>query len=96
MKVFMTKNINDGHLTQNIGRIVEFEGFALKSDGPSTDHVTLCQKVAARYRLPKNEVISYGNRYYWRYANGGVEVCPVRVIDEDNFDSIKRVISKLF
>jgi hypothetical protein len=92
----MTKAINDGYLPQNVGRVVELDGLAVKSDGPSTDHVTLCRKLAARYRIPVDEVLSYANRYYWRYNNGDLEVCPVRVIDERNFKPARMAILKAF
>jgi len=85
MNVYFNKSIQDGSLTPDTGRIIIFKEFITHSNGPSRDHNDLLRSLAAKYHLPKDEVISKAIRLYWKPAKEGITVSPVRKIDDDDF-----------
>jgi hypothetical protein len=77
-------DIQDSKLEQNVGRLVVYKGLAEKSIGPSRDHNDLLRALAARQRLPKDDVISNAQRFYWKNLNRNlILISPVRKLDED-------------
>jgi hypothetical protein len=85
MNFYFGKAIQDGALGPEVGRIVIFEDFITHSNGPSRDHNDLLRSLAAKYRLPKDEVISKAIRLYWKPCKDGIIISPVRKIDDDEF-----------
>jgi hypothetical protein len=75
--------IKDGNLGPEVGRIVIFENFFEKSNGPSRDHNDLLRALASKFHLPKDDVISNANRFYWKRDKRGLIISPVRKLDED-------------
>jgi hypothetical protein len=83
--MYFGKTLQDGKLTPTSGRIVIYQEFIEVSRGPSRDHNDLLRALAAKSRLPKDDVISGAIRLYWDHQGGDVVVCPVRKIDEYAF-----------
>ena len=101
MEVLFSKQIQDGTLAPDVGRIVIFYPAAMKSIGPSKDHIALSRSLAARYSLKPSDVGNNGYRYYWRpIGKNKIEVCPVRKIDEQYYDykrkEFEEMIDKIF
>jgi hypothetical protein len=93
-------SITDGKLDFETGRIVIFQDKILKSNSPTNDHNDLLRALAAKYKLPKDQVISNAHRFYWKPGNGGIVISPVRKLDEDwvyeNVQLFKSLIDKEF
>jgi hypothetical protein len=75
--------IQDGKLDTNCGRIVIFGDKILSAFNLSMDHNYILRSLAARYRLPKEEVISKAIRLYFRFEDNRCIVCGVRKIDDE-------------
>lgn len=95
VKIYFGKILQDGKLTPTSGRIVIYGEFIEVSRGPARDHNDLLRALAAKYRLPKDAVISGAIRLYWDRMGKDIVVCPVRKIDEDEFYARKEFNTKL-
>ena len=95
MKVIFNKTIQDGKLSPSCGRIVIYKEFIEISRGPSRDHNDLLRSLAAKYRLPKDAVISNAIRLYWDRKGSDFIVCPVRKLDEDYFYAREELHKKM-
>ena len=83
MNINFCKTLQDGKLTTTTGRIVIYKNYIDLSRGTSRDHNDLLRSLAAKYKLPKDDVISNAIRLYWDYEDKtGIIVSPVRKIDE--------------
>jgi len=86
MNIDFCKALQDGKLTPATGRIVIYKNFIDVSRGTSRDHNDLLRSLAAKYKLPKDDVISNAIRLYWDYEDkNSITVSPVRKIDEEMF-----------
>jgi hypothetical protein len=84
MKYVFNWDIQDSKLPQNVGRLIIYKGLAEKTIGPSRDHNDLLRAFAAKYRQPKDDVISNAYRFYWKQSQKDVIlISPVRKLDED-------------
>jgi hypothetical protein len=83
MRFQFSWSIQDGKLDFDTGRIVIFNNYILHSLGPSKDHNDLLKALAAKYHLDRDAVYAQGHRFYWKPANNGIFISPVRKIDED-------------
>ena len=94
-------NIQDSKLSFDTGRIVVYNGFAIKSNGPSQDHNDLVRALASRNKLPREKVGQNGYRFYWKPINRNlINISPVRKLDEnwvyDHLEQFNRIIDGLF
>jgi len=94
-------SIQDGKLDYDVGRIVIYDGRAVKSNGPSRDHNDLITALAAKYRYKRSDVAGNAYRYYWRPTRGRyIIISPVRKIDEnwcyDHNEQFNMIIDELF
>jgi hypothetical protein len=91
--------IQDGKLDRSCGRIVIFGDKILSAFNLSMDHNYILRSLAARYRLPKDEVISKAIRLYFRFENyENVErciVCGVRKIDDEELEKNLQFYGKM-
>ena len=95
-KYYVNWSILDGKLGPEVGRIVIYAEYILRSNGPSKDHNDLLRSLAAKFRLDKNQVIARANRYYWkRDENGDFIISPVRKIDEEDLMRQKEAYAQL-
>jgi len=93
--------IQDGKLSYDTGRIVIYQGLAIKSNGPSRDHNDLVRALASKYKIPKEKVGQNGYRFYWRPEGRKlITISPVRKLDEnwayDNLELFNELIDILF
>jgi hypothetical protein len=100
MRFQFSWSIQDGKLDHETGRIVIYQGYVVRSNGPSRDHNDLLKSLAARYRVNRDDVYARANRFYWKPGNGGIFISPVRKVDEDwayaNAKLFKHLIDKEF
>ena len=86
MDIYFCKALQDGKLTPTTGRIVIYKNYIDLSRGTSRDHNDLLRSLAAKYKLPKDDVISNAIRLYWDYKDKtSIIVSPVRKIDEEMY-----------
>jgi hypothetical protein len=85
--VFKSGYTKDGYLSNQSGRIILYEDYALVSNGPSMDHNNLLRAFASRFRFPKDEIISNAVRLYYTKVNGTMVVSECRQIDYDMFQA---------
>jgi hypothetical protein len=92
--------IKDGKLSQDTGRIVIYNDYIYKSNGPSYDHNDCLRILASKFKLPKDKVISDAYRFYWKKDKRGLIISPVRKLDEDwvysNKEKFVNLIKKEF
>jgi hypothetical protein len=93
--------IQDGKLDYNTGRIIVFEGKAIKSNGPSMDHNDLIFAFARKFGYTRNDIASKVYRFYWKpLAKGLINISPVRRIDEDwacdNIEKFDIIVDSVF
>ena len=93
--ILFDNSIQDGKLSPATGRIVIYNDFIEISHGPSRDHNDLLRALAAKYRLPKDVVISDAIRLYWDRKGDDIVVCPVRKLDEGLFCAREEFHKKL-
>ena len=90
--------IRDGYLNEGCGRFVLYEDYMLMTFNHAEDHNYLLRKLASRYRLPKNDVISNALRFYFCWNNNGtLTISGVSAKDDEiiaYYD--KSIISQIF
>jgi hypothetical protein len=87
--------IQDGKLDSDCGRIVIYEDRILTAFNRSMDHNYILRGLAAKYRLPKNDVISNAIRLYFRIDGNQCIVCGVRKIDDEMLEKNLSFYAKL-
>lgn len=73
----------DGHLKNNEGRIVIYDGAIMIAYSPSMDHNYLLRAMASRYKINKDKVINKAIRLYYAHEGNRIVISPVRKIDDD-------------
>jgi hypothetical protein len=90
--------IRDGYLDEGCGRFVLYDDFMLMTFNHAEDHNYLLRKLASRYQLPKNDVISNALRFYFCWSGDGTLTISGTSSKDDRTLAMydKRVTSAIF